>query len=381
MRCEHCSNHQMRHTPREPSANPLPSLYKVPTYSTRAGTAPRAPGGARHGGGNRAVTSQPRTGQSTSYGDVKPSYGGQAGGIGGGAQQGHPGAPTDRGRSNTDTQNAGATPGGTRASTANKEEGHSKAGEATRTAGTGNQNGADGRACAWEAATIKPRRYRVPGQPLLNRHQVGGVSRSPDGLFAQQERKPIRGRPAVRGKRTYDGRLGQRVEEQGTWASHTQKHSEAGYERPVDRGAWIAKTVKRPRQQPAHPQYANYWAPLTRKRHTMPHSVQPQHTNYWAPRTRKRHQQEHRPQRPTENSDPSQHAKGRTGDCPGPRKGATTRRNVTQGGALKTPALTPPQRHFHTATPVPIAFPTASYRPLTTFTVPCDRSAALELPP
>ena len=54
-----------------------------------------------------------------------------------------------------DTQNAGATPGGTRASTADKEEGYSKAGEATRTAGTGNQNGADGRACAWEAATIK----------------------------------------------------------------------------------------------------------------------------------------------------------------------------------------------------------------------------------
>ena len=108
-------------------------------------------------------------------------------------------------------------------------------------------------------------------------------SRSPDGLFAQQEREPIRGRPAVRGKRTYGGRPGQGVEEQGTWASRTQKHSEAGYGRPVDRGAWTAKTVKRPRQQPAHPQYANYWAPLTRKRHTMPHSAQPQHTNYWAP--------------------------------------------------------------------------------------------------
>ena len=101
---------------------------------------------------------------------------------------------------------------------------------------------------------------------------------------------------------------------------------------PVDRGVWTAKTVKRPRQQPAHPQYANYWAPLTRKRHTMPHSAQSQHANYWAPRTRKRHQQEHRPQRPTESSDPTQHAKGRTGDRPGPRKGATTRRNVTQGG-------------------------------------------------
>ena len=178
----------------------------------------------------------------------------------------------------------------------------------------------------------QPRRYRVPGQPLLNRHQVGCVSRSPDGLFAQGEREPIRGRPAVRGKRTYGGRPGQRVEEQGTWASRIQKHSEAGYGRPVDRGAWAAKTVKRPQQQPAHPQYANYWAPLTRKRHTMPHSAQPQYTNYWAPRTRKRHQQEHRPQRPTESSAPTQHAKGRTGDCPGPRKGTTTRRNVTQGG-------------------------------------------------
>ena len=181
----------------------------------------------------------------------------------------------------------------------------------------------------------QPRRYRVPGQPLLNRHQVGGVSYSPDGLFAQQEREPIRGRPAVRGKKTYGGRPGQRVEEQGTWASRTQKHSEAGYGRPVDRGAWTAKTVNRPQQQPAHPQYANYWAPLMRKRHTMPHSAQPQHTNYWAPRTRKRHQQEHRPQRPTESSNPTQHAKGRTGDCPGPRKGATTRRNVTQGGSVE----------------------------------------------
>ena len=110
------------------------------------------------------------------------------------------------GRSNTDTQNAGATPGGTRAGATNKEEGHSKAREATRTAGTGNQKLADGRACAWEAATTKgmasqPRRYWVPGQPLLNRHQVGGVFRSPYGLFAQQEREPIRGSPAVEGEK------------------------------------------------------------------------------------------------------------------------------------------------------------------------------------
>ena len=311
-----------------------PSLYKVPTYSARAGAAPRAPGGARHGGGNRAVNSQPRTGQSTLYGDVKSSYGGgRRVGQEGVARHGHPGAPPDRGRSNTDTQNTGATPRGTRASRADKEEGHSKAGEATRTAGTGSgwwsvrMGGSNNKG---DGLVRQPRRYRVPGQPLLNRHQVGGVSRSPDGLFAQQEREPIRGRPAVRGKRTYVGRPGQRVEEQGTWAS--QKHSEAGYGRPVDRGVWTAKTVKQPRQQPPQPQYANYWTPLTRKRHTMPHAAQPQHTNYWAPRTRKRHQQEHRPQRPTESSDPTQHLMGRTGDRPGPRKGATTRRNVTQGG-------------------------------------------------
>ena len=92
----------------------------------------------------------------------------------------------------------------------------------------------------------QPRRYRVPGQPLLNRHQVEGVSRSPDGLFAQQEREPIRGRPAVRGKRTYGGWPGQCVERQGTWASRTQKHSEASYGRPVDRGAWIAQKSNDP---------------------------------------------------------------------------------------------------------------------------------------
>ena len=182
------------------------------------------------------------------------------------------------------------------------------------------------------APSANPQFSLAPSAPLKTQHHWGGgVSRSPDGLFAQPEREPIRGRPAVRGKRTYGGRPGQRVEGQGTWAA--QKHSEAGYGRPVDRGVWTATTVKRPRQQPAHPQYANYWAPLTRKWHTIPHSAQPQHTNYWAPRTRKRQQQEHQPQRPTESSDPTQHAKGRTGDRPGPRKGATTRRNVTQGGA------------------------------------------------
>ena len=127
------------------------------------------------------------------------------------------------------------------------------------------------------------------------------------------------------------GQPGQRVEEQGTWASRTRKRSEAGYGRPVDGGVWTAKTVKRSRQQPAQPQYANHWAPLTCKRHIPPNPAQPRHTNYWAPQTRKRHQQEHRLQRPAESNDPTQHARGIMGDCPGPRKETATRRNVTQG--------------------------------------------------
>ena len=87
-----------------------------------------------------------------------------------------------------------------------------------------------------------------------------------------------------------------------------------------------------PRNNQHNPPYANHWAPLTRKWHTMPHPAHPRHTNRWARRTRKQHQQAHRPQRPTESRGPAQHAKGRTCDCPGPRKETTTRQNVTQGG-------------------------------------------------
>ena len=53
-----------------------------------------------------------------------------------------------------------------------------------------------------EGLAHQPRRCQVPGQPLLNRHQVGGVSHSPGGLFAQHEEEPTMGRRAVRGKGT-----------------------------------------------------------------------------------------------------------------------------------------------------------------------------------
>ena len=150
-----------------------------------------------------------------SYGDFKSSYRGggrvgRAGGAGVGARKGHPGAPPNRGRSNTDTQNAGATPG----SHTRRDKGeHNRQGGGAQQGRRGNQNSGNREPewRGWESVRMggsdnkgdglasQPRRYRVPGQPLLNRHQVGGVSCSPDGLLAQQEREPIRGRPAVRG--------------------------------------------------------------------------------------------------------------------------------------------------------------------------------------
>ena len=36
----------------------------------------------------------------------------------------------------------------------------------------------------------QPRRYRVPGQPLLNLHQVGGVSRSQMGCLRNRSGSP-----------------------------------------------------------------------------------------------------------------------------------------------------------------------------------------------
>ena len=178
MRCEHCSNHQMRRTPSEPSATPPPplSLYKVPTYSTRAGAAPRAPGGARHGGGNRAVTSQPRTEQSTSYGDVNSSYGGGAGGWdrrgcatgapGSANRQGEEqhrhterGSHTRRDKGEHSRQGGGAQPGRRGNRDSRNREPEWSVWWSVRMGGSDNKG---------DGLASQPRRYRVPGQPLLN---------------------------------------------------------------------------------------------------------------------------------------------------------------------------------------------------------------------
>ena len=143
------------------------------------------------------------------------------------------------------------------------------------------------------------------------------------GGHATRTRDPRRG-----GSQGVDGRYN--VRRSGAPGPHAQRNA---VRQVVDDRRAEVRGQQKPSNDPHNNQhqYANYWAPRTHKRHP-PHPAQPRHTSDWAPRTRKRHQQEHRPQRPTERSDQTQHAKGRTGDCPGPRKETGTRRNVTQGG-------------------------------------------------
>ena len=68
----------------------------------------------------------------------------------------------------------------------------------------------------------------------------------------QQGTRPAHARPTEWGS-VRGGWPGQRVEKQGTWASRTPKHSEAGCGWPEDGGVGTAKTFKPPLQQPAQP--------------------------------------------------------------------------------------------------------------------------------
>ena len=186
-------------------------------YSTRAGARPTRREVPTTG---VAMNSQPHTGQSASCGDVKSSYGGAGGWDRRGCATWAPRSATRQGEEQHRHTECG--------SHTKRDKGeHNRQGVGAQQGRRGNQNSGN-REPEWsgwwsvrmggsdnkgDGLASQPRRYRVPGQPLLNRHQVGGVSRSPDGLFVQQEREPIRGRRAVRGKRTYGGRPGQRVEE------------------------------------------------------------------------------------------------------------------------------------------------------------------------
>ena len=133
-----------------------------------------------------------------------------------------------------------------RRGTARQERQQEQREQGTRMEGMG--EGAHGRQRqqgGWhgQPAPSLPGAKATPAQPASG----GGCLPQPKWAVCATGAGAHQDRPAVRGKRTYGGRPEQRVEEQGTWASCTQKHSKAGYGRPVDKGAWTAKTVKRPR--------------------------------------------------------------------------------------------------------------------------------------
>ena len=120
-------------------------------------------------------------------------------------------------------------------------------------------------------------------------------------------------------------------EEQGTWGSRTRKHREAGCG-PEDGGVWTAKNSQttpattstssiRQLLGPADAQTAHHTTSSTAPAHQRLGPANAETTPARAPAAAA-----DRKQRPV------QHAKGRTGDCPGPRKETTTRQNVTQGG-------------------------------------------------
>ena len=125
---------------------------------------------------------------------------------------------------------------------------------------------------AWHAPTHREeslRRDAVPGRPE-GRHPADDAQTSVRGRQAPwgwRAGAPYRGTaspplplPCVRRGMVHTHVPG--------GLTHTETQRGRLWTACGQRRVWTAKTVKRPRQQPAHPQYANYWALLTRKRHT-----------------------------------------------------------------------------------------------------------------
>ena len=350
-RCEHRSNHQMQWTPSVPSAT------RPPAPSTRCPRTPQGRGCAPRAGRCPPQGWQQGRDQPTARGTVNIVWrrailvGGEAGKWDrSGCAQGAPRSANGQGEEQHSHTECGSHTkrdggecsrqggGGQRGRGGNQDSGNREPArrrwESMRMGGS--DNTADGL-----ANPGAPAAQRLSPSTLRGTCTQWATTGAHDASHAATSARRGSGTQGINPSPAAQRRCSSAPRGSHTWGSRTRKHREVGCGRPEDGGVWAAKTVKRPPQQPTQPQYANYWAPLTRKRHTMPHPAQPQHanqpqhTNRWAPRTWKQHQQEHWPQRPTESSDPTQHAKGRTGDCPGPRKETITRQNVTQGGDLQ----------------------------------------------
>ena len=137
--------------------------------------------------------------------------------------------------------------------------------------------------------TLGPLMRAACVRPLRGPCTQWATTGAPDGHTTrnQQGTRPAHPRPTEWGS-IRGGRLGQRVEKQGTWASRTRKRSEAGCGRPEDGGGNSRNSQTTPATTSTTP-----IRQLPGAANAQTHPAEPQHTNHWAPRTRKRHQQEH----------------------------------------------------------------------------------------
>ena len=322
MRCEYCNNHQMRRTTSEPSVNtpsPLP-LQGAHVLHKGGGCAPRA---------GRCLLRGWQQGrdQPTAHGTVHVVRRCEIL-VQGGRRVGHEWV-RERGTQERQQTRGRATQ--THRTWEPHQEGQGRA-QPTRRRGTARQERQPEQ--REQGPRMEGMGERAHGRLRQQRGWPGQLAPSLPGATATPAQPASGGgclplpRWAVcaTGAGAHQGQTSREGEKDIWWTAGTTRggtgHLGLTHTETQQGRLWTAcgqrrmdsKNSQTTRQQPAHPQYANYWAPLTRKRHTMPHSAQPQHTNYWAPRTRKRYQQENRPRRPTESSNPMQHAKGRTGD-------------------------------------------------------------------
>ena len=146
------------------------------------------------------------------------------------------GSHTRRDKGEHNRQGGGAQRGRRDNQNSGNREPQCRGWESGRMGGSGNKG---------DGLASQPRRYRVPGQPLPA--SGGGCLPQPRWAVCATGAGAHRGQTSREGEKdiwwtagTARGGTGHL----GLTHTETQKHSKAGYGRPVDRGAWAAKTVK-----------------------------------------------------------------------------------------------------------------------------------------
>ena len=337
MRCEHCSSHQMRRTPSEPSANipPLPLqdahvLHKGGDCAPRAGRCP--PRGWQQG------REQP-----TAHGTVHVVWRCEIL-VRGGRRVGQEGV-RDMGTQQRQQTGGGATQ--THRTREPHQEGQGRAHQ-TRRRGTARQ---ERQPEQWEQGTrMEGMGERAHGRQRQQRGWFGQPAPLLPGATATPAQPASGGgclpqpRWAVcaTGAGAHQGQTSREGEKDIWWTAGTTcggtghlTHTE------TQRGRLRTACGQRRVDSQTTPATTStssiiiiIGAADAQTAHHATFSTAPTHQLLGSANA-ERHQQEHRPHRPTESSDPTQHAKGRTGVCPGPREERATQGPHAHGNTAR----------------------------------------------